>query len=60
MPELGLFPAEVHPISNGGTRITWSYELELLLREVSPKTERCADHTELQDSLENWDDSLQE
>ena len=53
MPELGLFSAEVHPISNGGTRITWSYELGLLSREVIPNIARLADHAELQDPLEN-------
>ena len=56
---MGLFPAEVHPIFNGGTRITWGYELELLSRGVIPKITRLADQTGLQDSLENWDD-LQE
>ena len=54
-----VIPHHIHPISKGGTRIPWSYELGLLLREVIPKMTRLADAKELQDSLENSVCSLQ-
>ena len=50
MPELGLFPAGVHAILKGSSRITWSYELASLPRGVIAKIKRFAYTVGLQNS----------